>query len=57
MAVDWVYWRPIIVVRARRPEREFGKIGFADDFNSRAPRGLHQLRIVSGRRSGLGQIF
>ena len=35
MAVERIYWRPIKLVRAGRPECEFSKIGLANDRNIR----------------------
>ena len=50
MAVERIYWRPIKLVRAGRPESEFSKIGLANDRNIGTPGLPQKRRILSGRR-------
>jgi hypothetical protein len=57
MAVQRIYWRPIKLVRAGRPESEFSKIGLANDRNIGTPGSPQKCRILSGRRRVFSQVL
>ena len=57
MAVERVYRRPIILVRAGRPESEFSEIGLANDRNIGPPGPPQERCILSRRRRVFGQVL